>query len=119
MDTFTLILIAIVAFAVFFMATRSRVSNLELTGDPMADSETYMAYALYDEAEKLVTDAIASDPSRDDLKLRLLEIYFIWGKPDRFQEAGSEFRDALSGTPKWQGVQAMANQVCPDNELFR
>jgi len=37
-----------------------------------------MAYGLYDQAADLVQIAISREPSRRELKLKLLEVFFVW-----------------------------------------
>ena len=56
-------------------------------GDPLAEADFHMAYGLYDQAADLVQVASKREPQRRDLKLKLLEIFFVWGNRDRFLEA--------------------------------
>ncbi len=46
-----------------------------------------MAYGLYDQAADLVRIAIARDPERRELKLKLLEVFFVWGNKEQFLQA--------------------------------
>ncbi len=48
-------------------------------GDPLAEADFHMAYGLYDQAADLVRIAISREPDRRDLKLKLLEVFFVWG----------------------------------------
>src|SRR5690606_23032685 len=45
-------------------------------GDPLAEADFHMAYGLYDQAADLVKAALAREPERRDLKLKLLEVFF-------------------------------------------
>ncbi|MDQ1310084.1 MAG: pilus assembly protein FimV, partial [Pseudomonadota bacterium] len=47
--------------------------------DPLAEADFHMAYGLYDQAADLVQLAAKREPQRRDLKLKLLEIFFVWG----------------------------------------
>jgi pilus assembly protein FimV len=53
-------------------------------GDPLAEADFHMAYGLYDQAADLVRIALEREPDRRDLRLKLLEIYFVWGNKDAF-----------------------------------
>ena len=47
-------------------------------GDPLAEADFHMAYGLYDQAADLIRIAISREPNRRDLKLKLLEVFFVW-----------------------------------------
>ena len=53
-------------------------------GDPLAEADFHMAYGLYDQAADLVRIAIQREPERRDLKLKLLEVFFVWGNKEQF-----------------------------------
>ncbi len=64
-----------------------------------------MAYGLYDQAADLVRIAIQRDPTRRDLKLKLLEVFFVWGNKEQFLQsahdlAGSRAEAAPGGVGK-------------------
>jgi len=89
-------------------------------GDPLAEADFHMAYGLYDQAADLVQLAIKREPIRRDLKLKLLEIFFVWGNRDRFLEQAREMNasraDAQPG--EWDKVLIMGKQLAPDDALF-
>jgi pilus assembly protein FimV len=89
-------------------------------GDPLAEADFHMAYGLYDQAADLVRIAIAREPQRRDLKLKLLEVFFVWGNKDQFLQLARELsttRDqAVSG--EWEKVVIMGRQIAPDDALF-
>jgi pilus assembly protein FimV len=89
-------------------------------GDPLAEADFHMAYGLYDQAADLVQLAIKREPIRRDLKLKLLEIFFVWGNRDRFLEQAREMNasraDAQPG--EWDKVVIMGKQLAPDDALF-
>jgi pilus assembly protein FimV len=43
--------------------------------DPLAETEVYLAYGRDEQAEEILKEAVAKDPSRHELKVKLLEIY--------------------------------------------
>ncbi|HEX6995578.1 MAG TPA: FimV/HubP family polar landmark protein [Gammaproteobacteria bacterium] len=93
------------------------VINLD-QGDVLAEADFHMAYGLYDQAAELVQKALESEPDRRDLKLKLLEVYFVWGNKDAFREAASALRAETQGGSDWDKVLIMGKQLCPDDPLF-
>jgi pilus assembly protein FimV len=89
-------------------------------GDPLAEADFHMAYGLYDQAADLVQIAITREPARRDLKLKLLEVFFVWGNRERFLQSARELastRDqALPG--EWEKVVIMGRQIAPEDALF-
>ena len=43
--------------------------------DPLAEAEVYLAYGRDEQAEEVLKEAAARNPTRHELKLKLLEIY--------------------------------------------
>jgi pilus assembly protein FimV len=93
--------------------------NIE-SGDPLAEADFHMAYGLYDQAADLVQVAARREPQRRDLKLKLLEIFFVWGNKDRFLDVAREMSasraDAQPG--EWDKVLIMGRQLAPEDPLF-
>jgi len=89
-------------------------------GDPLAEADFHMAYGLYDQAADLVQIAISREPQRRDLRLKLLEVFFVWGNKDRFLASARELastRDkALPG--EWEKIVIMGRQIAPEDGLF-
>jgi pilus assembly protein FimV len=89
-------------------------------GDPLAEADFHMAYGLYDQAADLVRIAIERHPERRDLKLKLLEIFFVWGNKDAFLQQARELNDTRAQAPasEWDKIAIMGKQICPDEALF-
>jgi pilus assembly protein FimV len=89
-------------------------------GDPLAEADFHMAYGLYDQAADLVQVALKREPQRRDLKLKLLEIFFVWGNRDRFLEVARQMHasrgEAQPG--EWDKVLIMGRQLAADDPLF-
>ncbi|MEE8543679.1 MAG: FimV/HubP family polar landmark protein, partial [Gammaproteobacteria bacterium] len=75
---------------------------------------------LYDQAAELVEKALDVEPGRRDLKLKLLEVFFVWGNKDSFLEAAKALRGDIGSGPdsEWDKVVIMGKQICPDDSLF-
>jgi len=89
-------------------------------GDPLAEADFHMAYGLYDQAADLIRIAINREPNRRDLKLKLLEVFFVWGNKDQFLTAARELaasrEEAAPG--EWEKIVIMGKQLAPDDPLF-
>jgi pilus assembly protein FimV len=89
-------------------------------GDPLAEADFHMAYGLYDQAADLVRIAISREPTRRDLKLKLLEVFFVWGNKEQFLQTARELADtrdrAQSG--EWEKIVIMGKQLAPEDPLF-
>jgi pilus assembly protein FimV len=104
-----------------FERTISAESAVNLDqADPVAEADFHMAYGLYDQAADLLSDALESDPDRQDLRLKLLEVYFIWENQGGFLKEAQILHDSIDGAadPDWNKVLIMGKQICPAEELF-
>jgi pilus assembly protein FimV len=89
-------------------------------GDPLAEADFHMAYGLYDQAADLVRIALEREPDRRDLRLKLLEIYFVWGNKDAFLQTAKNLEASKDRAPagEWDKIVIMGKQICPDEPLF-
>lgn len=88
--------------------------------DALAEADFHMAYGLYDQAADLVKIAIEREPARRDLKLKLLEIYFVWGNKDLFLETARDLHAerAQGAAGEWDKVVIMGKQIAPGDPMF-
>jgi pilus assembly protein FimV len=100
------------------MSSESAV-NLD-QGDPLAEADFHMAYGLYDQAADLVRIALEREPERRDLRLKLLEIYFVWGNKEAFLQTAKSLEATRDRAPagEWDKIVIMGKQICPDEPLF-
>jgi pilus assembly protein FimV len=89
--------------------------------DALAEADFHMAYGLYDQAADLVKIAIGREPARRDLKLKLLEIYFVWGNKDLFLDTARELHGtrAQAAPGEWDKVLIMGKQIAQDDAMFK
>ena len=89
-------------------------------GDPLAEADFHMAYGLYDQAADLVRIALEREPDRRDLRLKLLEIYFVWGNKDLFLQTAKTLEATRDRAPagEWDKIVIMGKQICPDEPMF-
>ncbi|MGH8290468.1 MAG: FimV/HubP family polar landmark protein [Steroidobacteraceae bacterium] len=93
--------------------------NLE-QGDPLAEADFHMAYGLYDQAADLIRIAVTREPERRDLKLKLLEVFFVWGNKEQFLQTARELADtrAEAAPGEWEKILIMGKQLAPEDPLF-
>jgi pilus assembly protein FimV len=89
-------------------------------GDPLAEADFHMAYGLYDQAADLIRIAISREPNRRDLKLKLLEVFFVWGNKEQFLNSARELADtrAQAAPGEWEKIVIMGKQLAPEDLLF-
>jgi pilus assembly protein FimV len=89
-------------------------------GDPLAEADFHMAYGLYDQAADLVRIALEREPDRRDLRLKLLEIYFVWGNKDAFLQTAKSLEASKDRAPagEWDKIVIMGKQICPEESMF-
>src|SRR5208283_5286627 len=89
-------------------------------GDPIAEADFHMAYGLYDQAADLVRIALEREPDRRDLRMKLLEIYFVWGNKDAFLQTAKSLETTRDHAPagEWDKIVIMGKQICPEEPMF-
>lgn len=93
------------------------VINLD-QADPIAEADFHMAYGLYDQAADLITKTLKTDPDNRELKLKLLEVYFVWGNKEQFLASAQSLKAELGAGSDWDKIVIMGKQICPDEALF-
>lgn len=89
-------------------------------GDPLAEADFHMAYGLYDQAADLVRIAIQREPERRDLRLKLLEVFFVWGNKEQFLATARDLAAtrAQAAPGEWEKIVIMGKQLAPEDPLF-
>ncbi len=89
--------------------------------DPLAEAEVYLAYGRDEQAEEVLKEAVARDPSRHEVKLKLLEIYQQRNDLKSFETLAEEMYPAGAhgvDADVWRRVVEMGRKMNPDNPLF-
>jgi pilus assembly protein FimV len=89
--------------------------------DPLAEADVYLAYGRYQQAEDLIKDALENDAEREDLNLKLLEIYLAGRNKTAFDEhaEGVLARLENSEDPLWEKVSEMGRELSPENPMYK
>lgn len=86
--------------------------------DPTSEADFHLAYGLYDQAAELMETSYKEHPDRVPYLMKLLEIYFSWGKADEFVKHAREGREKLEAAGEWGNVAILGRQMGGDEALF-
>ncbi len=76
--------------------------------DPLSEAEIYLAYGRGAQAEQTLRDAIGRTPERNELKIKLLEVYQTLGQKEQFDRLTQELSEVLEpDSPEWANVSAL------------
>ena len=87
--------------------------------DPIQEAEVYIAYGRDGQAEEILKDAMARDPSREDVQLKLAEVYSARQDTASFATV-AESMNALTGGSgdNWIKLAALGYALDPANPLY-
>ena len=87
---------------------------------PLAEVDVYLAYEQYPQAESLLRQLIAKEPGNPQLKLRLLELFYLTKNKAAFGTAAENLHTALAGAKGlvWTKAANMGQKLYPDHPLF-
>jgi pilus assembly protein FimV len=89
------------------------------TNDPISEAEVYLAYGMDDQAENLLRQALATNPSGLPERLKLLEVYQVRGDVLAFNTLAQEvFEITLGETEEWEQVARAGMKLDPSNPLY-
>lgn len=83
---------------------------------PDADS----AHGFYGEVAQLLLGALAREPARRDLRMKLLEVYYESRETELFHKHARLYLQSLEGRDDehWPRIQAMGRELLPEAPLF-
>ncbi|AIY41907.1 putative type iv pilus assembly fimv-related transmembrane protein [Collimonas arenae] len=95
------------------------VSHLDTNVDPVAEADVYIAYGRDAQAEEILKEALRNQPSRNAIRVKLLEIYANRKDPRSFEILASELYSLTRGEGEdWQQAAALGLGVDPANPLY-
>ncbi len=87
--------------------------------DPVAAAEVYLACGRDHQAEEVLADALQNDPLRQELRMKLLDIYLARKDRMAFAAMAAELHEATGGQgPLWEQVLYHGRKLDPDNPLY-
>jgi pilus assembly protein FimV len=89
--------------------------------DPLAETEVYLAYGRDEQAEEILKEAVSKDPGRQELKVKLLEIYAARNDVGAFETMAEELYAAQEGRggELWNTVAEMGRKLNAENPMFQ
>lgn len=87
--------------------------------DPIAEADVYMAYGRDAQAEEILKDALVKDPQRQEVRMKLLDIYAARKDKVSFQEVAAEVFAATGGQGQyWEQASYLGRNLDPENPLY-
>jgi pilus assembly protein FimV len=94
-------------------------SNVADGVDPIEEAQVYIDHGRDNQAEDILKEAIAKDPQRQDVQLKLLEVYAARGDKDAFNTLAKDFNALTGGAGEsWNKAVAMGHAIDPSNALY-
>lgn len=87
--------------------------------DPIAEADVYMAYGRNAQAEEILKDALAKDPHRQEIRVKLLEIFAARKDKTAFEEVAADlFAETNGAGAFWEQAAYLGQSVDPENPLY-
>jgi pilus assembly protein FimV len=87
--------------------------------DPLAEAEVYIAYGRDGQAEEILKEALARNPQREEVQLKLLEIYAARKDKAAFGKIAANFNKQTGGSgDSWIKAAAMGYALDPANPMY-
>ena len=87
--------------------------------DPIAEADVYMAYGRDAQAEEILKEALAKNPGRSALQLKLLEVYAARKDVRSFEQILMKLKDATGGHgTEWDKAKSLGQGIDPQNPLY-
>jgi len=87
--------------------------------DPLQEAEVYIQYGRDGQAEEILKEALARSPSREDVRLKLLEVYAGRKDKDAFGRIAADLNRMTGGAGgNWLKAAAMGYVLDPGNRLY-
>lgn len=87
--------------------------------DPVAEADVYIAYGRDEQAEEILKEALRTQPDRQAVRVKLLEIYAHRKDIRTFETVASELYGMTSGEgPDWAQAASLGIMIDPQNPLY-
>ncbi len=95
------------------------VSSASDTVDPIDEAQVYIDHGRDTQAEEILKEAMVQQPAREDIPLKLLEVYAARGDKAAFNALAKDFHRTTGGTgEKWTRAAVMGYALDPGNTLY-
>jgi pilus assembly protein FimV len=87
--------------------------------DPVAEAEVYIAYGRDGQAEEILKEAMSRDPAREDVQVKLAEVYAARKDAAAFGTVAESMNGLTGGAgDNWMKVAALGYALDPANPLY-
>jgi len=87
--------------------------------DPVAEADVYIAYGRDEQAEEILKEALRTQPDRQAVRVKLLEIYAHRKDTRTFETVASELYGMTGGEgPDWAQAASLGVIIDPQNPLY-
>lgn len=87
--------------------------------DPIDEAQVYIDHGRDTQAEDILKEARVKHPEREDISLKLLEVYAGRSDKNAFNQLAGDFHKQTGGTgDKWARVAALGYALDPSNPLY-
>ncbi|MBL8480364.1 MAG: pilus assembly protein [Sterolibacteriaceae bacterium] len=89
------------------------------TVDPVVEADTFLAFGREAQAEEILLEALKTEPNRQAIHLKLLDIYSAQKNAGRFGEVAQDMHALTGGSgDAWEKVATMGIAIDPENPLY-
>ena len=93
--------------------------DTELGEDVLDEADVYISYGLHQQAQDLLTEAIAKEPDNKEYKVKLAEVYYSQKDQEGFEQYAEKIKnDVGESSSQWQNILAMGKEIAPASALF-
>ncbi len=93
--------------------------DAEVGEDVLDEADVYISYGLHQQAQDLLTDAIAKEPGNNEYKAKLAEVYYSQKDQQGFEQYAEKIKDEVGeSSSQWQNIMAMGKELAPGSALF-
>lgn len=88
--------------------------------DPLGQAELHAGYGRRDQAIEILRDALEKDGSRNDVRMKLLELLFDSGLGSEFGVEAREYHRRMTEDDHsdWEQISVMGRQLLPSDSMF-
>lgn len=95
------------------------VANVTDVVDPIDEAQVYIDHGRDTQAEEILTEAHGKYPAREDIPLKLLEVFAARGDKAAFNKAAEDFHKQTGGAGEnWARAAVLGHAIDPTNPLY-
>ena len=111
--------VAVAGVAAMAATAEPTVSSVTDMVDPIEEAQVYIDHGRDNQAEDILKEAMSKDPQRQDVQLKLLEVYAARGDKGAFNKLAKDFNTLTGGAGEnWDKAAAMGYAIDPSNALY-